>query len=172
MDYKSRWHFVSELGRGGQGKVYRVLDALKLDIEGDLYPKIEKTIRGFSGVQYEGTIKKHCKSFCDAVIKIMRMEEPTNYGALKELHEPQDARDYERAEERIKIEIKAMSEVSHPNLLKILDYDQDGKWFVSEFHPKGTLDKNKSLHEIKNVKSFLKMDKDALKRLRALGYIR
>lgn len=32
-----------------------------------------------------------------------------------------------------------MSKVSHPNLLKILDYDPDSKWFVSEFHPKGRL---------------------------------
>jgi serine/threonine protein kinase len=35
-----------------------------------------------------------------------------------------------------------MSELNHPNLLKILDYDLEKKWFVSQFYSKGTLNKN------------------------------
>jgi serine/threonine protein kinase len=36
-----------------------------------------------------------------------------------------------------------MAELEHPNLLKIIDADPDSKWFVSQFHPKGTLNNNK-----------------------------
>jgi serine/threonine protein kinase len=35
-----------------------------------------------------------------------------------------------------------MSDILHPNLLKILDADPDAKWFVSQFHPNGTLVEN------------------------------
>ena len=71
------------------------------------------------------------------------MDDPANHGALKVLHDPKDARDPERAHVRIQNEIKAMSEPTHPNLLKILDHDPHGKWYVSQFHPNGSLARNK-----------------------------
>ena len=35
-----------------------------------------------------------------------------------------------------------MATIVHPNLLKILDVDSDAEWFVSQFHPNGTLADN------------------------------
>jgi hypothetical protein len=35
--------------------------------------------------------------------------------------------------------IQAMSRASHPHLLKIYEADPDVKWFVSQYHPRGTL---------------------------------
>jgi serine/threonine protein kinase len=76
------------------------------------------------------------------ILEIVKSEDLQNLGALKELHNTKDARDpdEERAEERIKNEIKVMQEIKHPNLLEILDSNPDGRWFVSEYHPFGTLD--------------------------------
>jgi len=81
----------------------------------------------------------------DALIRLNQMNDPVNHGALKILHEPEDARNAELAEGRIKREMQAMSEMKHPNLLKIIDADPGGKWFVSQYHQKGTLDKNRHL---------------------------
>lgn len=79
------------------------------------------------------------------LVELIRMDDPANYSALKVLHQPKDARDSERAEVRIKNEIRAMQDISHPNLLEIIDSDTDGKWFVSKLHRKGTLIENKRL---------------------------
>jgi serine/threonine protein kinase len=91
---------------------------------------------------------------------LIRMEDSSNHGALKVLHDPKFARDPGLAEARIKREIEAMRTVSHPNLLKILDADPDSKWFVSQFYSKGSLDKHLKIY----VGDFFK----ALKALRPL----
>lgn len=142
MDYKERWRIISELGEGGQGKVYRVLDLSKFDT--NIFMSLGKAIEGFTAsISPKGPAIRF-KDFHKIVVEVIRMENPINHGALKELHEYKDARDPELAEARIKEEIETMSKLSHPNLLKILDYDRDSfKWFVSEYHPKGTLVKNK-----------------------------
>ena len=141
MDYKDRWHIIDELGEGGQGKVYVVYDKDLFDIEDEIPSAIEKSIRGFTGIQPAGMIKQHFGSLRKALVDLVRMEDPINQSALKELHDHEDA----KALARIKEEIESMSKASHPNLLKILDHDPDSKWFVSQFHPKGTLAKNKDL---------------------------
>lgn len=138
MEYESRWQTIGELGQGGQGKVYRVLDASKFSIE-RLLPEITESLSGLVGSQPKDARVRLFEKFRKAVVDLVQMEDPSNCGALKVLHEPEDARDADRAEDRIKREIEAMSEISHPNLLKILDHDPDGEWFVSEFHPKGSL---------------------------------
>jgi len=70
---------------------------------------------------------------------LFEREKPANQKALKILHKPEDARDYELAEERLRKEITAMAEASHSNLLKIEDYDLDSKWYVSSYYQKGSL---------------------------------
>ena len=82
---------------------------------------------------------KALDEFRDVIGEITQSESSENLGALKVLHEPKDARDHERAEERIKREMKVMSQMAHSNLLKILDSDPNGKWFVSQYHPNGVL---------------------------------
>ena len=144
MDYQERWDTIGVLGEGGQGKVYRVLDKSKFDILHDLYPSLRDSLAQIRG----GASSKEQKiefyeSFRETVFNIIRMDDPVNHSALKVLHEPKEARDSERGQARIKNEIQAMSEISHPNLLRILERDPDSKWFVSQFHHRGTLIDNK-----------------------------
>ena len=70
------------------------------------------------------------------------MDDPSYHGALKVLHQPEDARNAATAQERIQREIEAMATIVHPNLLTILEADPDAEWFVSQFHPHGTLAEN------------------------------
>ena len=146
MDYKDRWHIIDELGEGGQGKVYRVLDKSKFKVEQDIFPEVVKSIRNLTKISDDQKNRKaFFESLRETVAEFIRIENPVNQAALKLLHKPEDARDAERAEERIKREIEAMSKASHPNLLKILDYDKGSyKWFVSEYHPKGSLKKEQN----------------------------
>lgn len=158
MEYEDRWHVIEKLDEGGQGKVYRVLDGHEFDVEKKIRPALLKAIREMGGLEYyierakkdfesvrkaKNAARNALEPFRKAVVDLIRMTDPNNQGALKVLHEPKEARDPERAEARVKREIEAMSKISHPNLLKILDYDVDSEWFVSEFHPKGTLIDNK-----------------------------
>jgi serine/threonine protein kinase len=157
MDYRKRWDIIDELGEGGQGKVYRVMDKTKFDVLGDLFPSIQNSFATFSGASREDQKKETFETFRKAIVDMMRMENTEEQGALKVLHEPKDARDHIRAGERIKREIKGMDSITHPNLLKILDYDPDGKWYVSEFHSRGTLNNNKNLfigNFVKSLRAF------------------
>lgn len=145
MDYNKRWRLLRELGSGGQGKVSQVIDLHKFGEEINSYTQfcslIDKKIRQILGVM-ESPIKRF-EAFIDLVQQVLELENYENHGALKVLHEPEKARDPERASFRIKNEIEAMAKLSHPNLLKIIDCDSEHKWFVSKYYNKGSLSKNR-----------------------------
>lgn len=139
--HKNRWQRIGELGEGGQGKVFHVLDTKKINLgilDAKLASKIKEIARDSSRANY------FAEEIRKAIWEGLKAELPINQGALKVLHDIETARDEDekRAEERIKNEIRIMTEVSHPNLLKILDPDPDSKWYVSEYQPNGTLDKS------------------------------
>lgn len=141
-----KWKIIDRLGEGGQGKVYRVIDLSKFNLNDDIRPSIEDWIKEItSPYKSDQSIKDKFDLFSNAVVKLNQMYDPIHQGALKILHEPLEARDADRAEERIKREMQAMSAIQHPNLLKIVDADADAKWFVSQYYPKGTLDGNRHI---------------------------
>lgn len=140
MNYEERWEIIEALGEGGQGKVFRARDKKKHDVEGDIGPRIRKAIGELSAtVRGPGDSNRGFAEFRTAVLDLLEAEHTSNHGALKVLHEPKDARSPEQGAQRIADEMRLMSEVEHPNVLRILDADEDGKWFVSQFHPAGTL---------------------------------
>lgn len=52
MDYAKRWKIIEDLGPGGgQGKVYRVLDTSKFNVEKQLLPGLKRSIIGFTSSQ-------------------------------------------------------------------------------------------------------------------------
>lgn len=164
MASEKKWYILAEIGEGGQGRVYRVL---KGSIYGNAFMAFLKT-EELMGSEYARHTKEsdRFQFFRKAVNVALNMEDPKYCGALKVLHDPQNARDPNLAKSRIKYEIKAMQEVEHPNLLKIIDSnldsedqhfietldgnpiiipDSDNIWFISEYHPKGSLIKNRNL---------------------------
>ncbi len=143
MDYSRRWQKIGDLGKGGQGVVYRVLDTSQFNVDGHLLPAIKNSIRYLAVTDY-GVSKDHFEAFRKAVVALVQMEDPSHHGALKVLHQPEESRDADRAKARIKTEIEAMRKIAHPNLLMILDADPDSEWFVSHYYLKGTLAKNES----------------------------
>ena len=111
MDFSNRWGKIERIGEGGQGRVYRVIDISKFGTEQERQRQLRETITHLS----VGGSKEDYESFIDVIKYIVRMEEPLNQGALKVLHKPKDVEYPEKAKERIKNEIEAMSKLSGPS---------------------------------------------------------
>ncbi|NIR50756.1 protein kinase [candidate division KSB1 bacterium] len=143
MDYNEKWEIIDELGEGGQGKVYRVIPkSMGYPIDMNIIHTVKEIGNPNSGDDYR---RQKYELFRKSLFTLLERENSSNHKALKVLHKPEEARDAELAEERIKNEIKAMAEITHPNLLKIVEYDLDSKWFVSEYFLRGSVSKNRDI---------------------------
>lgn len=138
MEYTNRWEILRELGSGGQGKVYRVCDKTRFDLR-SIREGLIKAVGTFNSITTHSMRDEQFAIFRRAILDMIAAENPEHHGALKVLHSPKDAGDADRAHERLKNEITAMSEMDHERLLKIIDHDVDGRWYVSQFCSKGTL---------------------------------
>lgn len=138
--YKSRWEIESELGQGGQGKVYRVLDTTKVLPKEQLRKRLEAAFREFgSSVSFAETGPQKFEEFCVSLKETLSREKTPHRGALKVLHNSADARDPHLADERLNREITAMQSVKHPNLVEILDSKPADRWYVSRYYSGGVL---------------------------------
>ncbi|MBN2578824.1 MAG: protein kinase [Pirellulales bacterium] len=143
MDFTRRWEIVELLGEGGQGKVYT---AREKKIHDEKRKTISEAMREIAGhTSYKNSREIAFDQFWKAIEDIRSETYSDGLVTLKVLHDPRDARDPKLAVERIKREMKAMSTISHKNLLRICDTDPDCRWFVADYHRKGTLAKRHDL---------------------------
>ncbi|MDA2933295.1 serine/threonine protein kinase [Acidobacteria bacterium AH-259-D05] len=136
--YQERWEIIEPLGEGGQGIVRRVRDKNKFDLK-----KIARGLTPPSLTAEESQQLPQIKLFQEAILDLIRMDDPNTHGALKVLNPPEVATNPEDAEARLKREIETMAEVSHPNLLRIIDCRPEDHWFVSRFYSRGSLERTK-----------------------------
>ena len=136
MQYENRWEKIETIGAGGQGEVFRVLDKHKVSLNVSAISRAIGVALDSSEQKLDQGIEQQIRK---GIAEIMRAEDPMNYGALKILRSPNEARNFEDAEERLKRELEAMQQADHPNLLKVEDHNLDEKWFVSKYYPNGTL---------------------------------
>jgi serine/threonine protein kinase len=137
--FQKRWKIERELGEGGQAKVYRVREVIK--DEESLIDLIAKSVSIATGTVSIGDQREQAKrSLGIALAKFVENRFHTRLGALKVLHSPEKARAPQLAKTRATREIDVMQRWSHPGLLKIIDFDADELWYVSEYHENGTLD--------------------------------
>ena len=137
MQYEQRWEEIETIGEGGQGKVIRVLDKRKVKLDPSAIIDFIEIAMKSRGQQQ--TTELASEQIQKEMAKVVHAENPVNHGALKILHSPNEARNFEDAEERLKHELEAMKQANHPNLLKVEDHNLDEKWFVSKYYPNGTL---------------------------------
>jgi serine/threonine protein kinase len=146
MDQIDKWERIKALGEGGQGKVYLVRDTSKSN-KASYLDKVAKSILnlGEKKINDERNYVENWRMLDENLMKLIHADDPINLGALKVLHEAEGSNEGQKAVERMKREIKGLSKVEHPNILKILDFDNEGKWFVGEYHLSGPLSKHREL---------------------------
>jgi serine/threonine protein kinase len=157
MDYSSKWEIIRKIGGGGQGIVYQVVDkSIKKETDNsiaDFFNSIK--------VAHIDDIRKRLDEFFSLSYKRLSIHEESNHKALKVLHKPSEARDTKLAKVRIKNELKAMHDIQNPNLLKVVEYDTDANWFVSDYYRNETLEKKlnftigRSLYSLKLVRPLI-----------------
>ncbi len=139
LKHEERWELIKPLGKGGQGRVSLVRDKWKYEGREMIRRTILDSIAEMTRQAAEGRRESGAESLIAAISAIVKADEPNQLGALKELHSPEEARDSKGAKERMGREMEAMSKVVHPSLLKLLDFNTDELWFVSEYHSNGKL---------------------------------
>lgn len=140
MDFRKKWEIVDEIGVGGQGKVFQVYDN---SIKKETDRNISEFFNNIKS-NHINDIQSNLDKFFGLVYKRLSLQDSNYHKALKILHKPEDARDFGLAKERIDNELKAMHDIQHPNLLKIIEYDIEDHWFVSKLYQNGTLAKKHS----------------------------
>jgi serine/threonine protein kinase len=113
MDSAEHWEILRELGEGGQGKVFLVRDTRNLQ-PNVLCANMIDAVRKMSSstIPTDDYRERAFDTFRRAIEQISDSRQPDNLAALKVLHSAQDARDPERAGERIRREMTGMSTVS------------------------------------------------------------
>lgn len=141
-----KWEVINKLGGGGQGEVYLVKDTERTGSTERRLKEIKEAITRLASVQPSEDEKQMGGLLVDAISYLIPKDiNPTTVGALKILHEPREKEGYEKAQERMRREVEALSRIDHPNILKILDCNLDEGWFVGEYHPRGPLSFHKAL---------------------------
>jgi len=131
-----RWEVIEELGRGGQGIAYRVIDSSKVDVE-----KLVAEVHAAFGKMRVNTSDEQQRSYSLELLSLLERylgrHGPENTAALKVLRP--DLPDAQKARQRLKEEVNVVSKLNHPSLLKVLDSQIDEGWLVMPLYTEGTL---------------------------------
>lgn len=131
-----KWTVLSQLGSGGQGDVYTVCETAAIERwNRELQEHLSNCLHGINPL-----IRSKAGGALYALLHERQYGKGTTIGALKILHTRDDDDARKRAQARMKNEIEVLKEVTHPNLVKILDYSEAGNWFVMEYLSGGTLE--------------------------------
>ena len=118
MPRYGRWETVRELGSGGQGEVYLVKDTEKTGGTERRLEEIKTLITRLGAMQTIETQRQMSDLLVNAISSLTPTQlDPSALGALKLLHKPSH-QGYEKAKERMKREVEALSQINHPNILK------------------------------------------------------
>jgi serine/threonine protein kinase len=140
------WELIGEpIGKGGQGTVYRARSPERVRDVKTLAQRTEYLLRQqVAAVKQGGSIEE----LASKLIELGSPDPHAAIGALKKFDMPSDnGEDEKQAVGRLEAEVKALSKINHPAVLKLLHSDVAERFIVTEYHPGGTLEKH--LHRYK-----------------------
>lgn len=143
--WNTNWEVVKRIGEGGQGTVDLVRRRLPDDLSGNTGKQLREALQDLTSTvhssppDHEGNTRK-------LVETLRRLLNSTGeeFGALKRLKNPATARDPELASFRQQKEIEVLLEKIHPNLLSLLEIDDEKNWYVGNYCDGGDLKKCQS----------------------------
>jgi serine/threonine protein kinase len=128
-----RWLVLDRLGKGGQGEVFLALDTQRVAVDAAAiglaracFEIRQGTTSGADIPKLSAQVRRALDTFADA-------RDPTNMGALKLLIAPEGDDKLKKATGRFLRELRAYSDVHHPNLVRLLDANEDDHWCVTEY---------------------------------------
>jgi serine/threonine protein kinase len=134
------WEVVGEpLGRGGQGTVYRARRPERARQLEQIAARVGHLLRQVSAAGPTVSISDLARR----IVEIGSPDPCEHLGALKLFTIPSDDKAEEaKAVGRLETEVRALSKVDHPAVLKLLHANTADRFIVTEYHPSGTLDRN------------------------------
>ncbi len=141
MSEYGRWEILSKLGEGGQGTVHLALDTQGLNIVSGNVPG-EETLNSALRTALRISFKEQrplADQLAQAFLNYGKIKNGTILGALKVFHSEPQEEDYKKQLDRLKKEVRGLSEVHHPNIAQILDHQLDKRWLVTQYFPLGPL---------------------------------
>lgn len=142
MEKYGKWEVIKKLGEGGQGTVYLVHSGSSED----QIRWMKQAIKTLSSPSTEEAQTDAVHSLVNAVAQLGYIGLPSSeLGALKVLHKPREPAGFDKAKQRMKSEVEALTSINHPSIIKIIDHKLDENWFVCEYFPKGPLSNHPSL---------------------------
>jgi serine/threonine protein kinase len=140
------WEVVGEpIGRGGQGTVFKVRTPKRGAELGQARLKLMEAFRELSARNWEVALN----NFEASMSGLTRSDDPAaDLAALKQFDINADGSpEAQSAIRRFEREVEALQSIQHPGILKLIEANVTERWFVTEFHPRGTLAKAGSLYK-------------------------
>jgi serine/threonine protein kinase len=170
--------FEPPLGKGGQGTVYKARSPGRARAITNARQSLFQAITQLPNI--EGTLPKPdpevlLNSFISSMTEISRPDDRmTELGALKQLDIVRDgSTEIQAAMQRFEREVEALKSTQHPGILRLIEASVADRWFVTEYHPGGTLAKASERYKgdaLPALKAFRPIV-DAVAHLHEKGYV-
>jgi serine/threonine protein kinase len=130
------------LGRGGQGTVYLARSPKSAEQRRIAGKRVRDLLMQVHSLHYEPIDLAKC------LLELGNPDPAENLGALKQFEIPADHKDEEaKAIGRLESEIRALENVNHPAVLKLLHSNLGQRFIVTQYHQRGTLDRNLKFYQ-------------------------
>lgn len=132
--------FELPLGRGGQGTVFKARSPGRARAITNARQSLFQAIKQLCHPP-QANPEVPLNSFISSMTELSRPDDSaTELGALKQLDiASDDSAEVEAAVQRFKREVEALKNLQHPGILRLIDANIAQRWFVTEYHPGGTL---------------------------------
>jgi serine/threonine protein kinase len=129
------------IGSGGQGTVYKARSPEHADQRQQTLNRIQNDLRQVARSDDFSKLEELVMN----IVNFGGLDHPSDLGALKILNIPRGGPEEDKALNRLQAEMKALGEINHPAVLRMLDGSHlaaKEQFIVTEYHPNGTLDKH------------------------------
>lgn len=139
------WERIRELGEGGQGKVYLARNPERTKARADALNHVPYLSMTLIGSSTEERKREASQRLAESFWCAARPDCPSELAALKEFQIRGD--DEAQSVTRLEAEIRALNEIKHPAVLRMLDSSKEERFIATQYFQRGSLNKRSDLHQ-------------------------